>query len=322
MIRAALGAALVLGLVRAPLVGDAQPTGKMYRVGYLSSAASVFAPFREALRELGYVEGRNLIMEVRLAAGRIDQLPALAADLVRARVDVIAAVSPPAIQAAKEATTTIPIVMAFSGIDPVQSRFVASLARPGGNITGVTMIADEITGKRLALLKEMLGRATRIAVLAQVNHPASVSQVKTAREAAKQLRIELDVLQIRGSTDYEPALASSIKRASGLFVVSNPTFFDDRQQLATLAVKHRLPILCEWYEMAEAGCLMAYGPNISDLYRRVATYVDRIARGATPAELPVERPTKFELTINLKTAQALGLAVPQSLLAQADRIIK
>lgn len=319
---AVLGAALSFGVLASPLVGEAQPTGKMYRVGYLSTAATVFEPFRQALRELGYVEGQNLVIEVRLAAGRLDQLPTLAADLVRARVDVIAAVSPAAIQAAKEATATIPIIMAFSGADPVQSRFVESLARPGGNITGVNMMSEDISGKRLALLKEMLGRATRIAVLTQVNHPGSASQVKAAREAAKTLGIELDVVEVRDSRDYETALAAVAKLAPGLFVVSNPTFFNDQQRLAALAAKHRLPILCEWREMAEAGCLMAYGANISDLYRLVATYVDRIARGATPADLPVERPTKFELTINLKTAKSLGLTVPQSLLLQADHIIR
>ena len=322
IMRAALGAALALGLLAAPPVREAQPAGKAYRVGYLSPAANVPEGFRQALRELGYVEGQNLVMEVRLAAGRLDQLPALAADLVRARVDVIAAVSPPAIQAAKEATITIPIVMAFSGVDPVQSRFVESLARPGGNITGVMMIAEDISGKRLALFKEMLRRATRIAVLAQVNHSGSASQVKAAQEAAKNLGIELDVREVRDSRDYETALAAITKRAPGLFVVSNPTFFEDRQRLAALAAKHRLPLLCEWREMAEAGCLIAYGPNISDLHRRAASYVDRIARGATPADLPVERPTKFELTINLKTAKALGLTVPQSLLLQADQIIQ
>jgi putative ABC transport system substrate-binding protein len=261
-------------------------------------------------------------MEIRLAAGKLDQLPALAADLVRARVDMIVAVSPPAIQAAKEATTTIPIVMAFSSIDPVRSKFVDSLARPGGNITGVAMIADEITGKRLAMLKEMLPRATRIAVLAQVNHSSSISQVKIAREAAKSLGIELDVVEVRDSRDYETALTAVTKRAPGLFVVSNPTFFDDRQRLAAVAAKRHLPILCEWREMAEAGCLMAYGPNISDLYRRAATYVDRIVRGARAADLPVEQPTKFELVINLKTAKALGLTIPQSLLLRADEVIQ
>jgi len=294
----------------------------MYRVGYLSSAANVFEPFRDALRDLGYVEGRNLTMEARLAAGRLDQLPALAAELVRARVDVIVAVSPPAIQAAKDATTTIPIVMAFSSVDPVGSRFVASLGRPGGNITGVAMIADEISGKRVALLKEMLPLATRIAVLTQANHTSSPSQVNAARPAAKDLGIELDVVEVRDSRDYDAAFAAVIKRAPGLFVVANPTFFDDRQRLAAIAAKHRLPILCEWREMAEAGCLMSYGPNISDLYRRAAAYVDRIARGAKPADLPVEQPTKFELVINMKTARALGLTIPQSLLLRADEVIQ
>ena len=323
-IRAALIATLIAGFALFParVVSEAQPVGKAYRVGYLSSAANVFEPFRDALRDLGYVEGRNLVMEVRLAAGRVDQLPALAADLVRARVDVIAAVSPPAIEAAKHATTTIPIVMAFSSIDPVQSRFVDSLARPGGNITGVAMIADEISGKRVALLKEMVPRATRIAVLTQANHTSGPSQVKSARPTAERLGIELDVVEVRDSRDYDTALAAVTKRAPGLFVVANPTFFDDRHLLAAIAAKHRLPILCEWREMAEAGCLMSYGPNISDLYRRVAAYVDRIARGAKPADLPVEQPTKFELIINLNTAKALRLTVPQPLLLQADQIIQ
>ena len=316
-------AALVTALALLPAwVASEAPLGKMYRVGYLSSAANVFEPFRDALRDLGYVEGRNLTMEARLAAGRLDQLPALAAELVRARVDVIVAVSPPAIQAAKDATTTIPIVMAFSSVDPVGSRFVASLGRPGGNITGVAMIADEISGKRVALLKEMLPRATRIAVLTQTNHTSSPSQVNAARPAAKDLGIELDVVEVRDSRDYDAAFAAVIKRAPGLFVVANPTFFDDRQRLAAIAAKHRLPILCEWREMAEAGCLMSYGPNISDLYRRAAAYVDRIARGAKPADLPVEQPTKFELVINMKTARALGLTIPQSLLLRADEVIQ
>jgi putative tryptophan/tyrosine transport system substrate-binding protein len=315
-------AALALCLLAAPLAAQAQTAGKIYRVGYLSSAADVFEPFREALRELGYVEGRNLVLEVRLASGRLEQLPALAAELVQARVDLIAAVSPPAIRAAKQATATIPIIMAFSGDDPVRSKFVESLARPGGNVTGVMMIADEISGKRLALLHEMLGRAPRIALLAQMKHPASASQVKAAQDAALKLGVELDVLDVRDARDYDAALTSLGKRAPGLFIISNPTFFNDRRQLAAIASRHRVPILCEWREMAEAGCLMAYGPNISDLYRRAATYIDRIARGAAPAELPVERPTKFELTINLKTAKTIGVTVPPSLLLQADQIIR
>ncbi len=310
------------GLLTAPLAAQAQPVERMYRVGYLSTAANIFDPFRQALRELGYVEGLNVAMEVRLAAGRLDQLPALAADLVKARVDVIAAVSTPAIKAAKEATTTIPIVMAFASIDPVESGFVTSLARPSGNITGVMMIADEISGKRVALLKDMLPRATRIAVLTQVNHSSGTSQVKAARSTAKNLGIELDVVEVRDSRDYEHAFAVTAKRAPGLFVVANPTFFDDQRRLTALATKYHLPILCEWREMAEAGCLMAYGPSISDLFRRVATYVDKILKGANPGDLPIEQPTKFELVINLKTAKALGLTIPPSLLQRADQVIE
>jgi putative tryptophan/tyrosine transport system substrate-binding protein len=311
-----LGAVLV-----APLGAEAQPAGKLYRVGYLSSSATVFEAFRLGLRELGYVEGQNLSIEARLAAGKIDRLPVLAVELVRARVDVIAAVSPPAIAAAKKATTAIPIVMAFISVDPVRSGFVDSLSRPGGNITGVAMIADDIAGKRLALLKEMLPSATRIALLAQVNHSSSVSQAKAARETARTLGVELQIVEARDVRDYDAALGAITKSTPGVFILANPTFFDDRERLAAVAVRHRLASLCEWGQMAEAGCLMSYGPNISDLYRRVGAYVDRILKGAKPSNLPVEQPTKFELVINLKTAKALGLTIPPSLLLRADQVI-
>jgi putative tryptophan/tyrosine transport system substrate-binding protein len=312
-----LGAVLV-----APLGAEAQPAGKLYRVGYLSSSATVFEAFRLGLRELGYVEGQNLSIEARLAAGKIDRLPVLAVELVRARVDVIAAVSPPAIAAAKKATTAIPIVMAFISVDPVRSGFVDSLSRPGGNITGVAMIADDIAGKRLALLKEMLPSATRIALLAQVNHSSSVSQAKAARETARALGVELQIVEARDVRDYDAALGAITKSTPGVFILANPTFFDDRERLAAVAVRHRLASLCEWGQMAEAGCLMSYGPNISDLYRRVGAYVDRILKGAKPSNLPVEQPTKFELVINLKTAKALGLTIPPSLLLRAEQVIE
>jgi putative ABC transport system substrate-binding protein len=204
----------------------------------------------------------------------------------------------------------------------VQSGFVQSLGRPGGNITGVAMIADDIAGKRLALLKEMLPRATRMALLAQVNHSSSATQARAARATAKTLGIELEIAEVRGSRDYDKALGAVRQQAPGLFVLANPTFFDDRQRLATLAVRHGLATLCEWREMAEAGCVMSYGPDISDLYRRVGTYLDRILKGAKPADLPVEQPTKFELVINLKTAKALGLTIPPSLLQRADEVIR
>jgi putative ABC transport system substrate-binding protein len=311
------------GLLAAPIAAAAQSGSKVHRVGYLSTAGSVFEPFRQGLRELGYVEGQNLVLDARLAHGRLDRLPALAAELVRMRPDVIAAVSSPAIRATKQATTTIPIVMAFSGDDPVRHGFVKNLARPGGNITGVAMIADELTGKRVVLLREMLPRATRIAVLTQIDHPAAASQTKAAQETAKSLGIDMDVARVHDSREYEAVFAAIVKqRASGLFVVSNPTFFGDQERLAALATKNRLPMMCEWREMAEAGCLMAYGPIITDLYRRAAVYVDRIINGAHPADLPVEQPTKFELAINLKTAKALGLTIPPSLLARADQVIE
>jgi putative ABC transport system substrate-binding protein len=314
------GAAALLG---GPLAAETQPAGKVSRVGYLSTAGSVFEPFRQGLRELGYVEGQNLMLEVRLAHGRLDRLSALAAELVRIRPDVIAAVSSPAISATKQATTTIPIVMAFSGDDPVRHGFVKNLARSGGNITGVAMIADELTGKRVALLKEMLPRATRLAVLTQIDHPAAASQTKAAQKTAKSLGIEMDVAPVHNSQEYEAAFSAIVKqRASGLFVVSNPTFFGDQERLAALATRNRLPMMCEWREMAEAGCLMAYGPIISDLYRRAAEYVDKILKGAKPADLPVEQPTKFELVINLKTAKAFGLTIPPSLLQRADQVIE
>jgi putative tryptophan/tyrosine transport system substrate-binding protein len=310
-------------LVAVPLVVQAQPAAvKPIRIGYLSSAGSVFESFRDGLRELGYVEGRNVELEVRLAAGRLDLLPALAAELVNSRVDMIAAVSPPAIQAAKQATNRIPIIMAFSGVDPVKSGFVGSLARPGGNVTGVTMVAEELTAKRLALLKQMVPQAARIAVLVQVDHPAGPAQVKVALNAAKDLGVELDIIEVRDARDYDAAIAGAARRSTALLVLSNPTFFDDRERLAAMAAKHRLPASCEWRQMAQAGCLLAYGPDIADLYRRAATFVDRIAKGASPSELPVERPTRFDLSINRNTANALGIAVPHSLLVQADHTIQ
>jgi putative tryptophan/tyrosine transport system substrate-binding protein len=317
--------AFVTGLgavLAAPVAAEAQSGARFIASAIFHHRQLSSSPFRHGLRELGYIEGQNLAIEARLAAGKIDRLPALAAELIRARVDVIAAVSPPAIEAAKRATTAIPIVMAFISVDPVRSGFVDSLSRPGGNITGVAMIADDIAGKRLALLKEMVPTATRIALLAQVNHSSSVSQAKAARETAKALGVELQIVEARDSRDYDAALGAITKTTPGVFILANPTFFDDRERLAAVAVRHRLATLCEWGQMAEAGCLMSYGPNISDLYRRVGIYVDKILKGAKPADLPVEQPTKFELVINLKTARALGLTIPPSLLLRAHQVVE
>ena len=317
LLSAALLAALALAL--APLSGAAPPAGKVYRIGYLSSSTGNTL-IRDALREIGYVEPENIVMEIRFAEGKLDRLPRLAADLVAARVDMIIAASPPAIQAAKDATTTIPIIMAFTSVDPIESRFVESLARPGKNITGVAMIADRIAGKRLEKLKEMLPGAKRIAVLTQTQHSAGPGQLRAARAAATALGIELDPVEAKDARDYERIFADVSKRAQAMFVVANPTFAEDRKLLAELAIRYRVPMLCEWREMAAAGCLLAYGPDIAELNRRVVGYVDRIANGARPADLPVEQPTKFQLFINPETARKLGVAVPQALLLQAELV--
>ena len=316
---AALVAAPLLGLAFAPLSRAAPPAGKVLRIGYLSPSTGNTL-MRDALRELGYVEPDNIVMEIRFAEGKMEQLPRLAAELVAARVDVIVAASPPAIQAAKDATTTIPIVMAFTSVDPIESKFVESLARPGKNITGVAMIADRIAGKRLEKLKEMVPGAKRIAVLMQTNHSAGPGQLEAARAAATTLGIEVHEVRARDARDYEKIFADVGKRAQAMFVVANPTFAEDRKLLAELAIKHRVPMLCEWRQMAEEGCLLAYGPDITELNRRVVGYVDRIANGAQPAELPVEQPTKFQLFINPDTARKLGIVVPQALLLQAELV--
>jgi putative ABC transport system substrate-binding protein len=318
---------LALSIATPPRSARAQPAAKVYRLGWLSPSAPPVSPdragglLRGPLTELGYVEGQNLVVEPRYAEGKIEQLPALAAELVRLHVDIIVAVGPPAIQAVKDATKTIPIVMGF-GPDPVERGFVASLARPGGNVTGVTLVAGTLlAGKRLELLKEMAPRVKRIAVLI-TDESGSKSQLAEAQKAAPSLGVRLLVVEARHA-DYEKAFATMVaQRAGALFVVSSPILFRDRKRIIDLAAKHRLPAIYEWSEHTEEGGLMAYGSNLSGLYRRVAAYVDRIFKGANPAELPVEQPTVFELTVNRRTARALGLTIPPAILARADRIIE
>ena len=297
---------------------NAQPR-KVHRIGYLSAAADL-DHFQEAMQKLGYVEGVNTVLVVRMARGRLELLPSMAADIVRLQVDIIVAASPPAIQAARNVTSTIPIVMAVTSVDPVRSGFVASLARPGGNITGVAMISDVIAGKRLELLNEVIPKSRPIAVLTQIGHTAGPGQVEAAKAAARSLGRELLVLEVRESKDYESAISQAAALSAGLFVVSNPTFFDDRDVIATLALRNGLATLCEWREMAAAGCLMAYGPSVEVLHHRVATFVDRILRGASASDLPVEMPMKFDLTINLSTAKALGMNIEKSLLRRAQLV--
>jgi putative ABC transport system substrate-binding protein len=316
------------GLLAAPLAAEAQQAGQVYRLGILfpfapapseQKTSAILIP--AALRELGYVEGQNLIVERQYAEGKIDRFPGLARELVRLRVDVIVAITPGAIRAAKDATTTIPIVL-YGNFDPVAAGFVASLARPGGNITGVLIApGGTLAGKKLELLKETVPRATRIALLVPVD-PNFLRQMQEAQKAALPLGVRLIVVEVR-DRDYDRAFATiAADRPDALFVGANAQFFLDRNRIIELAAKHRLPAIYEWSEQVEDGGLMAYGTSLAGLSQRAAAYIDRIFKGAKPADLPIEQPAKFELAINLKTARALGLMIPQSLLQRADQVIE
>jgi putative ABC transport system substrate-binding protein len=318
---------LAVALLAAPPVGSAQDAGRVYRLGILSpspmpdpAVATTPNLVPSALRELGYVEGRNLVVVRRFAEGQVDRLPDLARDLIQQRVDVIVAVSE-AIRAARDATTSIPIVMGF-GFNPVEQGFVASLARPGGNITGVLYAPEgQLVGKRLELIREAIPRATRIAVLA-TRDSDSRAQLSAARKAAPALGVKLVVVELQGA-DYDRAFATMVaERAEALFILSSTTLNRDRRQIIERAAQHRLPAMYEWREQAEVGGLMSYGGSLIALSRRVAAYVDKIFKGAKPADLPVERPTTYDLVINLKTARALGLTIPPSLLSRADQVIE
>jgi putative ABC transport system substrate-binding protein len=313
------------GLVIARSVAEAQPAPKVYRVGILlvATAETVVPLVRaltEGLRDLGYAEGRNVVFERRYADGRLERLPDLAAELVRLRVDVIVTGSNVHVAAAQRATATIPIVM-VGAADPVGAGFIASLARPGGNITGLTSDASrEIQAKNLALLKEIVPRLSRLGVLGQV---MSQSGFAALEATARQLNITLEVVDIRSPDDFEGAFAAMVdKRVGAIVVGGGPLTYMRRQQIADLALKHRLPAIQVLNEFAQAGLLMSYGPNLPEMYRRAASYVAKILRGAKPAELPVEQPAKFELVINSRTAKALGLTIPQSLLLRADEVIQ
>ena len=306
-------------LLAAPLTAEAQQAAKVFKVGELHPGIGSEARLA-ALREVGYVEGQNLVVERRHAEGRVDRLPALATELVGLKPDVILATGEAAIRAAKNATKVIPIVMAFSE-DPVGKGLVTSLARPGGNITGVSLVAaGTMAAKRVEVFKEAVPRARRIALLSWPGMEAA--QVKDAEQAARVLKIETVLVEVQNG-DYEGAFsAMATERADALFVVSNPVLNRDRKRIIALAARHRLPAIYEWRESAEDGGLLAYGAKFRELNRRVAAYVDKILKGAKPGDLPVEQPTTFELVINLKTAKALGLTIPQSLLGRADEVIQ
>ena len=316
-----------IAALTAPLIREAQPAGKVYRVGILSTANPRSLPlwlaFEQRLRELGYVDGQNIAIDFRNAEGKVDRLADLAAELVQLRVDVLVASAAAASRAAKEATTTMPIVSV--GVqDPVGLGLVQSLARPGGNITGPTLTGGlAIAGKQLELLRDTVPRVSRVAVLWNPANPMLAQQLRELEVAARAQRGHLQPVEARGPDEFNGAFSAVIReRAGALLVTTDPVFLLHRTQLANLAARNRLPAMYGQREHVEAGGLLAYGATTSDLYRRAATYVDKILKGAKPADLPMEQPTKFELVINLKTAKALGLTIPPSLLLRADKIIE
>jgi putative ABC transport system substrate-binding protein len=325
---AALLVTLALGVL-APPAAEAQRTSSAVRIGWLGVAAPETGPhlreaLRQGLRELGWVEGQNVLIEYRYAEGNLDRLPTLAAELVRLKVDVILAAVETAAIAAKRATTTIPIVMAAGGTDPVRSGLIASLGRPGGNVTGLASFAGpELSGKQLQLLKEVIPTAVRVGVLWNSSNPVTVPFWRETETAAGQLGVTLLSLDVRGPRDYEGAFsAMTTWRAAAFLALSDAVTFTYRNQIVGLAAKSRLPAMYAQREFVGAGGLMSYGASVADMFRRSATYVDKILKGAKPADLPVERPTKFELVINMTTAKALGLTIPPSVLLQADQVIE
>jgi putative ABC transport system substrate-binding protein len=306
----------------------AQQAAKIPRIGILSAGplqdatyTSRHDAFRRGLRELGYMEGKNLIIEERFADGKLDRQPSLAAELIRSRVDVIVVGGATGVRAAIQHTSAIPIVMAFVSDDPVQAGFVASLARPGGNITGLTSISTELSGKRLELVKEAIPNVNRVAFLRDPTNPASAPGETDV--AAKLLKVELQFLEAQSPAEFEKAFQSGVKSRAGAVIIQSGGLFTTHALLIiNLAAKYRLPAMYTEQDYVLAGGLMAYATSIPDLYLRAATYVDKILKGTKPAELPVERPRKFDLVINLKAAKQIGLTIPPNVLARADRVIK
>jgi len=318
------GLILTLALVAAPLAATAQQA-KVYRIGFLASAnprsnSSFFHAFEQRLRELGYVEGQNLAIDFRNAEGKLDRLPGLAAELVRLNVNVIVTASDQATRAAKEATATIPILIVGVNFDPVALKFATSLARPGTNVTGQFFLHLDLTAKRLGLFKEMLPTAQRVAVFSDL---FTVDQLRKVEEANGSIGLKLQPLELRNPPDLEDAFRVIMRsHAEALFVLESALMFRARRDIAQLALKNRLPTSFAFREYADAGGLVTYGVNFSNMLRRAADYIDRILKGANPGDLPIEQPTTFELVINMKTAKTLGLTIPPSLLLRADQIIE
>ena len=322
---------IVLGTaaLAAPFGSLAQQQGKIWRVGFLamrsptaSNPVVSYGAFVQGMRELGYVEGKNLIIEWRMAEGKVERLPTLAAELVQLKVDVIVAAGVQPTSAAQQATTTIPIVMGNS-IDPVGSGFVASLVRPGGNITGLSNLIGDLGPKHFEMLRSMVPKLSRVAILVNPTNSGHATILKTVQTAAQKSSIKILSVQAGDPQEIEGAFSTMTQDNAEAVIVANDLFFNQqRRQLAELAAKNRLPSVAATREYVEAGGLMSYGPSFAENYRRAATYVDKIFKGAKPGDLPVEQPTKFEMFINRKTAKALGLTIPQSLLISADKIIE
>ena len=311
----------------APLAAGAQPAGTVHRIGFLGNStaaleAHLVGPFREGLRELSYVEGQNIVIEYRWAEGKYERFPALIAELLAQRVELIVTAGTPASLAVKKATTSVPLVMVAVG-DPVDTGLVASLARPGGNITGINSTVEGLEGKRLELLREVIPKLSHVAVLWNPENPTLLNYLKEMEAAAQVLRIKLQVLEVRTSGDLEETFKALVRaRPGALRVLGDRLFLHNRQRIMDFATKQRLPTVPTHPELIEAGGLMSFGPSYPGMHRRAAYFVDRILKGAKPADLPVERPSKFELLVNLKAAKALGLKIPPSLLQRADQVIE
>jgi putative tryptophan/tyrosine transport system substrate-binding protein len=328
MKRAAVPSILVaVVLLALGVIAQAQQPNKVPRIGFLSlsspaALAARIEAFRQGLRELGYVEGKNIVIEYRYAEGKLERIRALSAELVHLKVNIIVTAGPSATRPAKEATSTIPIVMAFD-TDPVANGFVASLARPGGNITGLSTLSPEISGKQLEFLKEIVPKLSRVAVFGSSIAPGNAQALKEIEVAAEAFGVKLQYLEVRDAKDIETAFRAASKgRADAVLVLPSPITLSQRRQVVDLAANSRLPAIYWATEFVEAGGLMTYSVSFTDLFRRAATYVDKILKGTKPADLPVEQPTKFEFVINLKTAKQIGLTIPPNVLARADKVIK
>ena len=318
---------LVIFFIANVSVAQAQQPTKIPRIGYLGFGSPSDIParieaFRQGLRELGYVEGKSIYIEWRHAEGNADRLPSLAAELLRLKVEIIVTNGPYSTRAAKQATVTTPIVMASFG-DPVADGIVASLARPGGNITGLSTLAPELSGKRLEILKETVPKLSRVAVFGSSTNPNNAQILKEVELAAKALKVQLQYLDVLSPKDFEPAFRAAVKgRAQAVLMLGGSLFNSQRTQVIELAVKSRLPVMHGSQAIVEAGGLMSYGVNNLDLDRRAATFVDKILKGRTPADLPVEQPMRFEFIINLKAAKAIGLTIPPNVLVRADKVFR